>query len=380
MKRRFIIKCFIDDAPILWGRKVNEIPIYSPKFLQVNKGKVNKVLIAMPSVNRQRRIKIIRDLQELGYKVLQIPTLSEIVKGRTTISNLKKIEIGDILGRDIVKPDSEIIRKSIYNSVVFVSGAGGSIGFELCKQIILQKPASLILLEISEPSLYKVLMELEDIKNNVKVNGILGSACDEDLIKNIFKNNHIDLVFHASAYKHVPIVENNPIVGIKNNVISTMLLCREAFENNVNRFVLISTDKAVRPTNVMGCSKRIAELIVKSYSFKSRAYNKDNEKEKTIFSSVRFGNVLESSGSVVPLFRKQIEKGGPLTITDRKVIRYFMTIKEAVDLVIQAAFISKNGDVCLLEMGEPIKIYDLAKQMILLSGLKIKNEENQTVI
>ncbi len=220
-------------------------------------------------------------------------------------------------------------------------------------------------------------MDLKEINiHDVEINGILGSACDYELIKNIFKNNSINLVFHASAYKHVPIVENNPIVGIKNNVISTKFLCQEAFKNNVNRFVLISTDKAVRPTNVMGCSKRIAELIVKSYSFISKSKNNNGYKKNTIFSSVRFGNVLESSGSVVPLFRKQIEKGGPLTITDPKIIRYFMTIKEAVDLVIQAAFIANNGDVCLLEMGEPIKIFDLAKQMILLSGLKIKDEEH----
>ena len=309
--------------------------------------------------------------------MLQIPTLADIASGKSSISSLRSIAIEEILGRDIVEADSKLISSSILNSVVLVTGAGGSIGSELCKKIIFQKPSHLILLEISEPSLYQIINTLEDIKNNdLKITYILGSANDKNLMRQIFKKYKLDLIFHSAAYKHVPIVENNPIEGIKNNIISTRIICEEAEKNDVKKVVLISTDKAVRPTNVMGCSKRLAELIFSSFSAKGfkKEFNENNEKPKFII--VRFGNVLESSGSVIPLFKNQISKGDSVTVTDKNIIRYFMTKSEAAELVIQAAFIAEDGDICLLEMGEPVRIFDLAKQMIQLSGLTIKDKKN----
>lgn len=364
LDKTYKIKYFVDDSPGLWGRELYGIPIYAPSDL-LKLPTVDKILLAIPSLNIKRRSEIINDIKKLDIPIFRVPSLTDITNGKAKIDLLRPITIEDILGREPAKANYELLRKSVANLNILVTGAGGSIGSELCRQILDNEPNSLILLENSEENLYNINEEIS--QSNLEVKAYLGSATNYQLIKKVIKDEKVDIVFHAAAYKHVPLVEKNAIQGIKNNVFSTWYLCKAAEEFSIKQLVLISTDKAVRPTNVMGASKRIAELIVQAFSKKNNS---------TCFSMVRFGNVLASSGSVVPLFKKQIDKGGPITLTHEKVTRFFMTISEASQLVLQASSLAKGGDVFLLNMGEEIFIKDLAEKMISLSGLKVKNENN----
>ena len=364
----------VDDDPNLWNRNLGGIKIYSLEKLINFKKEISKVLLAMPSVSKSKRSEICNNLQDNGFKVLTVNSLDEIVQGKVKIDSLKPINIEDLLCRDSVSSDPRLLGPGIVDKSVCVVGAGGSIGSELSRQIIKLKPKKLILVEMCEHNLYKIMQELKlKFPEFTNLKCILGNALNDQLVTEIFLSNKIDVVFHAAAYKHVPIVEDNPMEGLLNNVFTTKILCEASKKYGVSEFILLSTDKAVRPTNVMGASKRLSELIVQAYA--DLDFSK-NSLKPTKFSMVRFGNVLNSSGSVVPLFKKQIAEGGPISITHKEVTRYFMTIEEASQLVIQAAVIAKGGDVFLLDMGQPIKIIDLAHKMINLSGNTIKNEEN----
>ena len=370
---------FLDDSKDLQGRTLTGYPIYKPDNLEliIRKFSINEILIAMPSVSKNIKSIIIKRFTKLGVKILQIPSLDEIRKGTKQIGFLKEIEIEDLLQRDSVAPNKEFINSEIKNKVICVTGAGGSIGSELCSQILEYNPKQLILIEISEINLFKTEKRLAtDFPNLGKsIYLYLGSASDKLLLKNIFETHNIDILFHTAAYKHVPLLEFNPLQAIKNNIFTTKTLCSFSKEYNINHMVMISTDKAVRPTNVMGATKRVAEIIVQGYA-KEFKYKNPSE-SFTNYSIVRFGNVLGSSGSVVPIFQEQINQGGPITLTHPEIIRYFMSIKEAVQLVLQASALEKNGDILLLDMGDPVKIIDLAKQMILLNGFSIKDETNK---
>ena len=375
LDKRYQIKYFIDDNNKLWGRKLDAIEIISFKKLKSLKYTIDEVLLAIPSLKRSRKKEIIELLRSANIKTYLIPTISEITSGKSKINKFRSIEIKDLLERDIVYPNVSLLEKSIKSNCICVSGSGGSIGSELCRQILKLNPSKLILLERNEASLFKIKEELEQIKyNKVNIKSILGSAKNENLLKELFVKENINVIFHAAAYKHVPLVEENPLEGIKNNIFSSLSICRAAKFAKVQKIILISSDKAVRPTNIMGASKRVCELIF-------QAYAKESEEEKisrnSIFSMVRFGNVLDSSGSVLPKFRRQISHGGPITITHPKITRYFMTIPEAAELVLQASSLAKGGEVFLLDMGKPIKIVDLAEKMVNLSGLNIKNKENK---
>ena len=366
------VQLFLDDDKNLWRRTLNGIPIRIPSYLKDIQNQIDLILLAIPSLTNQRRLKIINDLEKIGLPVLQIPNLDELTNGRE-INSLKPIPLEDLLGRVSNEFESYGMKPFFKNSVCFVSGAGGSIGSELCRTLKSFNPSKIIIFERSEPSLFALEQELiSKIGLKTSLIPILGCAQDEELLSSIFKSHKVDYVFHAAAYKHVPLVEVNPLQGILNNVFSTESICKAASNSKVKKVTLISSDKAVRPTNIMGASKRLAELLVQAYS------EIENKKEfpNTVFSIVRFGNVLGSSGSVVPTFIKQISKGGPVTITHPEIIRYFMTIDEASKLVIQSMIYAEGGEVFLLDMGEPVKIYDLAKTMILLSGLTLKDNNN----
>ena len=372
---RYKVVFIIDDDPNLWNRNLGGIKIYSRAKLINFKKEINKVLLAIPSLSKSKRREILNKLQDDGFEVLSVNSLDEIVQGKVKIDSLKPIKIEDLLCRDSVSSDPRLLGPGILNSCICVIGAGGSIGSELSRQIIKLRPKELILIEMCEHNLYKISQELKlKFPNFKNLKCILGNALNEELVKEIFISNKIDVVFHAAAYKHVPIVEDNPMEGLLNNVFTTKILCEASAKYGVSEFILLSTDKAVRPTNIMGASKRLSELIVQAYA---EIESSKSDSKPTKFSMVRFGNVLNSSGSVVPLFRKQISEGGPISITHKEVTRYFMTIEEASQLVIQSAVIAKGGDVFLLDMGEPIKIVDLAYKMIKLSGNTIKNEENE---
>ncbi len=364
----YSIEFFIDDNKELWRRSLNDIPIKSIDFLKNNVHKIDQVLIAIPSIKKSNYKKILDQLSEYNISVLTIPSLSEIASGKSKINSLRPILVEDILGRDEIPPDPILLSKSINNKSILITGAGGSIGSELARKILEINPSRLVLLEINEPSLYQTQRELKNKHPENEIFSILGSACSKNLLENTIRNYKIDLIFHAAAYKHVPLVEENPIIGVENNIFSTLNICEVSQNLKVGKVVLISSDKAVRPTNLMGVSKRISELIFQAYS--------SNKEFHTCFSMVRFGNVLGSSGSVVPLFREQIYKGGPITITDKDMVRYFMTIEEASYLVIQASALAKGGEILLLDMGEPIFIKTLAEKMINLAGLRVKNKTN----
>ncbi len=371
LNSKYKIKFFIDDDIELSKRKMLGLPIYPLKKIEVFKSQIDTVLFAIDNIKRKRKLEIFNYLQSKSIKVLQIASIEKLESGEERIDTLRPIAIEDILSREISINKEKTLVNCINESVVCVTGAGGSIGSELCKQIINLNPKLLILLELNEHNLYKIKNKLKSHKNDLKIKHILGNACDKNLLKNIFKKYNVNTVFHAAAHKHVTIVEENPIEGIYNNIFSTLEICKLAYKSEVESLIFISTDKAVRPTNLMGATKRLSEIIVQYYSNEVKK-NKLNKK----FSIVRFGNVLGSSGSVVPLFKKQIEKGGPVTVTDEAVVRYFMTIPEAVELVLESANLSKGGEVFLLDMGEPVKILELAKQMIKLSGLKVKDADN----
>jgi FlaA1/EpsC-like NDP-sugar epimerase len=367
LEKRFKVIYFFDDSEIMQNRFINGIPIKDPK----NIGKYNKnfeqLFIAIPSLNRNKMRNLLNSLPDLNMPVLQIPSIEEISSGKASINSLKPISIENILGRDPITPNLDILKKEICNKVVCVTGAGGSIGSEICRQIVKLNPSSLIMLEISEYALYTIQQEINTLNPDIKVYSVLGNMVNMSFMEDLFRKKNINIVFHAAAYKHVPLVEENPFQGIHNNINSTINLCKVVQKYNVDHALLISSDKAVRPTNFMGASKRIAELIFQGFSSKI---------PKTKFCIVRFGNVLGSSGSVVPKFCNQISDGGPVTITHPEITRYFMTIKEATLLVIHSLSLSEGGDILLLDMGTQLKIKDLAIKMIRLSGLTIKDQNN----
>jgi FlaA1/EpsC-like NDP-sugar epimerase len=365
---------FVDDNETLWGTVINGIRVYAPNELTnlITTLNINILLLAMPHLSRTKRFEIIRNLQSLPIQVRTIPGMTELVAGSIRLNKLREISIEDLLGREPVIPNAELLRNCIENKSVLVTGAGGSIGSELCRQILRLYPKQLVLFELSEFALYTIEQELIQIgikeSITIPIFPILGSIQNQSRVNEILTAFAIQTVYHAAAYKHVPLVEQNVIEGIRNNVFGTKILVETAMKCGVNHFVLISTDKAVRPTSIMGASKRLAELILQSLAMK--------ENITTRLCMVRFGNVLESSGSVVPLFRRQIANGGPITLTHKEVTRYFMTIPEAAQLVIQAGAMARGGDVFVLDMGQPICIYDLACTMIHLSGLKVKQTAN----
>jgi FlaA1/EpsC-like NDP-sugar epimerase len=361
---------FLDDSHELYNHIINGLKVFSPDdLLQIIKlNDINEVLIAIPSLNSSRRREIINFLEPFPVLVRILPGVSELAHGRLQVNDLLEIDLKDLLGRETVQPNRELFKMNIYNKVVMVTGSGGSIGAELCRQVLNLKPKKLILFEISEFSLYEINQELKDINEfNIDVCPVLGSVTDKDRAFKICEHYGVQTIYHAAAYKHVPLVEFNPSIGVFNNTIGTLQIAEAAIESNVETFVLISTDKAVRPTNFMGSSKRAAELVLQALAEHSH---------NTCFSMVRFGNVLDSSGSVIPLFKKQIREGGPVTVTHADIVRYFMTIPEAVELVIQSGALAKGGEVFVLDMGEPVRIYDLAVKMINLSGLQVLDENN----
>lgn len=367
------VRLLIDDDSKMYGRNIGGIPIFKldDAVKKIRELEVNILLLAVPGDIQVIRRRILDVLSEHPLKIKKIPSISSLIAGGVNISDLKDIKIEDLLGRKSAECSPKLMEKTITGKIVFVTGAGGSIGSELSRQIVLWKPQKLILLDISEYAIYKLLKELDQYPDCQKIElfPLVGSVQDRQFIKKIFDRFSVDTTYHAAAYKHVPLMEQNVMQCIKNNVFGTLNMAELAIEANVKNFVLVSTDKAVNPTNFMGASKRFAEIICKTMSTK---------KSQTSFSIVRFGNVLGSSGSVVPLFKKQIENGGPITLTHLDITRYFMTISEASQLVIQAASIAKGGDIFVLDMGKPIKILELAKRMVALSGLQpiLNGKEN----
>jgi FlaA1/EpsC-like NDP-sugar epimerase len=362
---------FLDDDDRLYGHVLNGKPIHNPVDLPqlVNALRIKGVLLAMPRLTRQRRNEIVSAMRGAHVSVRTLPSLSDLAHGRVSVADLRELDIDDLLEREVVAPNHLLLSMNIRKRTVMVTGAGGSIGSELCRQVLSLGPERLLLVEQSEFALYEVHQELigkTDGKDAVLV-PLLASVQDAERMREIMETWRPDTVYHAAAYKHVPLVEHNPAEGIKNNVIGTLRTALAAAEFGVSDFVLVSTDKAVRPTNIMGASKRLAELVLQALS---------KVHPKTSFSMVRFGNVLGSSGSVVPKFRQQIREGGPITVTHPEVTRYFMTIPEAAQLVIQAGAMAKGGDVFVLDMGESVKVMDLARRMVELSGLSVRDEEN----
>ncbi|EGR0111089.1 polysaccharide biosynthesis protein [Vibrio vulnificus] len=371
------VKGFIDNDPSLENTIIQGLTVHSSQQISrlVEKQEIEKILLAMPRATRSERKAIIDGLLHLPVEVLTVPDFKDIVNGNATVDELKDVAIEDLLGRDPVEPNPELMKANIHGKVVMVTGAGGSIGSELCRQIVRQKPKTLILFELSEYGLYEIDKELsgmvEAMQLEVEIIPLLGSVQRINRLSATMRAFGVQTVYHAAAYKHVPLVEYNVVEGVRNNVFGTYYCAKAAIEAGVESFVLISTDKAVRPTNVMGTSKRMAELALQALAAK------ENDKVNgTRFCMVRFGNVLGSSGSVIPLFKRQIEEGQAITVTHPDIIRYFMTIPEAAQLVIQAGAMGKGGDVFVLDMGEPVKIVDLAKNLIQLSGLEVKSSDN----
>jgi FlaA1/EpsC-like NDP-sugar epimerase len=365
---------FIDDAERLTGLEILGVKVYRSDSLPylIERYNVEQVLLAIPSANRGRRNEIIRDLETLQVEVRVVPGMDDLVGGEIQLSDVREVSIDELLGRGTVPPDQRLLEADIRGKAVMVTGAGGSIGSELCRQILLQQPRILVLYEQSEFALYSIDQELQKLallrRPDVRIISVLGSVGNEARLTDIMKRYEIEAVYHAAAYKHVPLVEFNITEGVLNNTFGTLAAVNAALAADVSSFVLISTDKAVRPTNVMGASKRCAEMILQAHAAASQG--------KTRFCMVRFGNVLGSSGSVVPLFRRQIMDGGPVTVTHPDITRYFMTIPEAAQLVIQAGAMGRGGEVFVLDMGEPMKIVDLARRMIHLSGFSVRDSSN----
>ena len=362
---------FLDDDDRLHGHVLNGQPIYNPVDLPHLAATlaVSDVLLAMPGISRKRRNEILNQIRGAHVAVRTLPSVTDLAQGRVSISDLRELDIDDLLGREPVTPNHILLAMNVRSKVVMVTGAGGSIGSELCRQILAAGPGKLLLIEQSEFALYGIHQELEEklAGRDISLVPLLASVQDADRMGEIMATWHPDTVYHAAAYKHVPLVEHNPAEGIKNNVLGTLRTAQAAAEHGVSDFVLISTDKAVRPTNIMGASKRLAEMVLQALAARTTG---------TRFSMVRFGNVLGSSGSVVPKFRQQIRSGGPITLTHPEITRYFMTIPEASQLVIQAGAMAKGGDVFVLDMGEPVKIMDLARRMVELSGLTVKDDDH----
>jgi UDP-N-acetylglucosamine 4,6-dehydratase len=364
---------FVDDKKSLQGNSINGIRVYPPEVLPdlVGERRIDRILLAMPATSRRRRREILTALEPLGVHVQSLPNLSDLIAGRAQINELRDVEVSDLLGRDPVPPRPKLFGSCIRGKCVLVTGAGGSIGSELCRQIIRLDPKRLVLFEMSELALYNIQRELEEVAAHeqlqVEVVPLLGNAHHRHRVREVLGTFGVQTVYHAAAYKHVPIVEHNVIEGIHNNVISTWYTAEAALETGVETFVLISTDKAVNPANVMGATKRLAELVLQALQERTT---------HTRFCMVRFGNVLASSGSVVPLFQEQIRRGGPVTVTHPDVIRYFMTIPEAAQLVLQAGSMAKGGDVFVLDMGRPVRIDDLARRLVNLMGLTVRDATN----
>jgi len=361
---------FVDDDFSLHGTVIQGVHVHSPSIIRklVTQKSVAKVLLAIPSASHSRRQQILLGLEPFAVQVLTLPSMADLVSGKKLYTDIKEVEVEDLLGRDAIAPRTDLMSSNIKNKVVMITGAGGSIGSELCRQILKHSPKKLVLFELSEFALYSIEKELSSLgSHHVEIIPIMGSVQRKSRLKAVMESFSVQTVYHAAAYKHVPLVEHNVIEGIRNNVYGTLYTAQAAIAAKVETFVLISTDKAVRPTNVMGTTKRMAELILQALS---------KESHDTRFCMVRFGNVLGSSGSVVPLFRKQIAQGGPITVTHPEITRYFMTIPEASQLVIQAGAMGKGGDVFVLDMGDSVKIVDLATKMIHLSGFIVQDNNN----
>ncbi len=374
---------FVDEDKSLWGQIINRLKVYQPAKIEklVRRDGVKEIFLAIPSASRRKRRNVIRSVESLPVVVKTLPALADIASGQVQVSDLRPIDIDDLLGRDPVPPNRDLLANDIYRKSVMITGAGGSIGSELARQILMQGPARLVLLDHSEVALYEIETEcidkVEQLRASPDTDGaghphteivsILGSTLERQPVFSAIAENGVDTIYHAAAYKHVPLVEANPVMGLHNNTFGTLVTAEIARELGVGRFVLVSTDKAVRPTSVMGASKRLAELILQGFAAEASG--------NTVFTMVRFGNVLGSSGSVVRRFRQQIERGGPVTVTHPDIIRYFMSIPEAAQLVLQAGAMSTGGDVFVLDMGAPVKIDDLARTMIRLSGLDVQDAD-----
>jgi len=365
---KYDLKAMFDDDETKVNTVVKSVKIFSSSNIKdvIKNQKIKMILLAIPSIGKSYRNQILNKLSKFPVRVMELPSVENIIDGVVTIDDIKKVEVQDILGRPSIKPIQKLLSKNILKKNILISGAGGSIGSELCRQIYKLNPKKIILYEISEFNLYSIHKELMNYKKNIEIIPILGSVTHKSKINIILNKYNINTVYHAAAYKHVPMVENNPCSGVYNNVLGTYNMVQQSIKNNVETFILISTDKAVRPTNIMGASKRFCELILQAF----------DKQTNTKLSMVRFGNVLDSAGSVLPLFRKQINQGGPLTVTHKEIIRYFMSIPEAVQLVIQAGAMANGGEVFILDMGEPINIMEMAKKMIYSSGLVPKDKEN----
>jgi FlaA1/EpsC-like NDP-sugar epimerase len=371
--RELVTVGFVDDDPRLHGQEIAGLRVFPPSAIAqlIDQYEVGDLLLAIPSADQQNRKRILRYLEPLPVHVRVVPGMKELIAGSVNIEDLREANIGDLLTRDEVEPVNELLIHNVLNKSVLVTGAGGSIGSEICRQLIQLNPTRLVMLDHSEHALYNVRQSLPPT-HGVEVVALLGSVQDGALMLSVMQEYGIHTVYHAAAYKHVPIVEDNPVAGIKNNVFGTLAAAEAALSAHIETFVLISTDKAVRPSNTMGASKRVAELLVQAIQDDAR----NQGRIKTRFETVRFGNVLESSGSVVPLFRQQIALGGPVTVTHPEVTRFLMSIPEAAGLVIQAGALGEGGDTFVLDMGAPIKINNLAKSMIQLAGYTVKDSDN----
>ena len=370
------VVAFIDDDPKLQGRKIRNVPVYSSENLEqvFLKHDIKALLLALPSASRARRLKLVEKATAHGVRVLTVPTLAELDDGTASVGQLRPVKVDDLLGRTPIAANEELMHRHITGKSVLVTGAGGSIGSELCRKIVQAGPTRLVLLEQCEHNLYTIEKEIRHMISKrggeMLLETSLGSVNDRVLLDRLLVAQRIETVYHAAAYKHVPMVEKHETAGVETNVFGTLTMAQAALRAGVKAFIFVSTDKAVRPTSVMGASKRLAEIILQSMNESSNG--------RTIFSMVRFGNVLGSSGSVIPLFQEQLERGGPVTVTHTEMVRYFMTIPEAAQLVIQAGAMAKGGEVFVLDMGEPVKIIDLAKNMIRLAGRTLRNEDHPT--
>lgn len=370
------VVAFVDTEPSLWRQYISGVKVHRPDRLAglIERHQVSEILVALPDDRRRERRRVLKDLQGHPVEVLILPGVEDVTSGRISVTDLRPVDVNDLLGRDKVPPHGELLNRKTLGKSVLVTGAGGSIGSELVRQILRNGPRRLVLLDVSEAALYRIEDEIQETVKTLRpdmqrpeIIGVLGTVLDQPLLREVIVGNEIEVIYHAAAYKHVPIVEQNPVYGLRNNTLGTAVLVECAKAAGVELVVLISTDKAVRPTNVMGASKRLAELVLQAAAANGGP---------TIFTMVRFGNVLDSSGSVVKKFRRQIRSGGPVTVTHPEIIRYFMSIPEAAELVIQAGAMAEGGDVFVLDMGEPVRIDDLARLMVRLSGFDVRSAEN----